>query len=100
MDKKIENWCKKYRLKSGKLVGYRGGYPIVEFELDDAELITIGKKELDRNIRKAELSAGLEIGVGYNFRKTGFAMINDNKLCIAGHELVIDKFFESVLKYL
>lgn len=32
MDEKIEQWKKEFELKDLKLVGYRGGFPMIEFE--------------------------------------------------------------------
>jgi len=31
MDEKIISWCTRYKFREGKLEGYKGGYPVVQF---------------------------------------------------------------------
>lgn len=97
MDELISNWCNKYGFQAGKVSGYRGGYPIVEFTVKNEHgVYNLGQKGLDKFVRKAELSAGSDIGVGFNFRKTAFIIWNNNSLIICGHSSVIDRVLQNV----
>ena len=80
MDEKIEQWKKEFELKDLKLVGYRGGFPMIEFE--KSKLKKDNKREIDKIVRRAEMSAGMELGVGLNFRKTAFVIINENTVVV------------------
>lgn len=95
IDDKIVTWSAKYRLEELKLVGYQGGFPIIQFKKNEYAPVTHKDKEtIDKAIRKAETYGGIELGVGYNFRKTAFLNTNDDNIVICGHEYVIDRIFE------
>ena len=98
---KIDNGDKLWtrRLNSGrkdlKLVGYRGGFPMIEFEKN--KLKKDNKREIDKIVRRAEMSAGMELGVGLNFRKTAFVIINENTVVVCGYETIIQRILENIL---
>lgn len=95
MDDLINSWCDKYGFEAGKIAGYRGGYPIVEFTVKSEHgVYNIRQKELDRFARRAEMGAGMEVGVGPNFRRTSFIQWNGNRLVICGHSTVIDRILK------
>ena len=95
MDEKIEQWKKEFELKDLKLIGYRGGFPMIEFE--KSKLKKDNKREIDKIVRRAELSAGMELGVGLNFRKTAFVIINENTVVVCGYETIIQRILENIL---
>ena len=88
MDEKIEQWKKEFELKDLKLVGYRGGFPMIEFE--KSKLKKDNKREIDKIVRRAEMSAG-------NFRKTAFVIINENTVVVCGYETIIQRILENIL---
>ena len=94
MDEKIEQWKKEFELKDLKLVGYRGGFPMIEFEKN--KLKKDNKREIDKIVRRAEMSAGMELGVGLNFRKTAFVIINENTVVVCGYETIIQRILENI----
>lgn len=99
MEEKIKNLCKKYNFEKGNIVGYRGGYPIVEFTLtENCEGMIPKQKVLDRYVRSAEMTAGMELGVGLNFRRSASANSYQNKLVICGYIRIIEKVLEAIYK--
>lgn len=97
MEEKIKFWEKRYHLKNLKLAGYRGGYPIVQFDKEeDMSVLNMSKRQLDHVLRKAETYGGIELGVAYCLRNTAFIIVNNETIVICGHELVLDRVFESL----
>lgn len=97
MEEKIESWCTQFSFEKANIVGYRGGYPIVEFTLKDNQIEKIPKQRvLDSYVRKAEMRAGAELGVGLNFRRTASANQYDNKLVICGYITIIEKVLHAI----
>lgn len=97
MEERLEYWCKKYNLKNLKVVGYQGGYPMIQFDREeDMALLNMSKKEINKILRNSESYGGMELGVGWNFRKTSFLLINNETIVICGHEIVIDKILEKL----
>lgn len=43
------------------------------------------------------MSAGMELGVGLNFRKTAFVIINENTVVVCGYETIIQRILENIL---
>ena len=97
MDEKLLEWQSEYFLENLKTVGYQGGYPIIEFKRNSYSFETLPKKKIDKILRRAEMVAGMELGVGINFRKTAFLLINTETIVIWGHVLVIDKIVEYIM---
>lgn len=97
MEERLQAWTSMYHLRHLRHIGFQGGYPMIEFqkENDDFWMKLKGSK-LNKIVRRAEMSAGMELGVGVNFRKTAFVMVNNETIVICGHELVIEKIFENI----
>lgn len=92
MENEILKLCDRYGVVNGRLVAYKGGYPIVEFEMStDKQIHNKSQKELDKIVRKAEIKAGRELGVGFNFRKTAFIKLENNKIVIGGHINIVEE---------
>lgn len=94
MDEKIEQWKKEFELKDLKLVGYRGGFLWLNSK---KQVKKDNKREIDKIVRRAEMSAGMELGVGLNFRKTAFVIINENTVVVCGYETIIQRILENIL---
>ncbi|MFQ9515249.1 MAG: hypothetical protein ACLRZ9_05415 [Eubacterium sp.] len=97
MDDKIQYWSQKYKINNLKVVGYGGGYPIIQFDRDEnMPVLKMSQREIEKILRRAEASGGMELGVGWNFRKTTFVRINNETIVICGHENVLDKVLEKL----
>lgn len=100
MDENLKEWKEKYRLEGLQMVGYRGGYPIIQFDLHEGmKGVRYTQRERDKIVRKAEMNGGIEVGVGYNFRRTAFVRIETtcNKIVICGHPVVIEKILNEII---
>ena len=86
MEEILEQWSKTFNLKNLKLVGYHGGYPIIQFD-----------NERKRIIRNCETHGGIELGVGWNFVRTAVLRINDDSIVMAGHEYVLRRMLEKFI---
>lgn len=92
MEEQIQKWHEKYMLDKLIISGYEGGYPIIQFENNNyvkEKLLKV--KDINKIVRKAEMSAGMEMGVGLNFRRTAFINVNTENVIICGHELILEK---------
>ena len=97
MEEKLDYWHKKYNLKNLKVIGYRGGYQMIQFDREEnMAFLNMSKKEMDKILRHSESYGGMELGVGWNFRKTAFVLINNETIVICGHEVVIGKILEKL----
>lgn len=94
MDNKLEQWSKTYNLNDLKLVGYSGGYPMIQF-YNDKE-INIPENKIKKIVRQAEMAGGFQLGVGINFRKTADVIVNNETIVIYGHEFVIERILEKL----
>lgn len=98
MEEKLKEWENEYGLKNLHISGYRGGYPIIEFDREERmHLLRMSEKERKKAIRKAETYGGISFGVAYNFVNTSFIIINEKSIVICGHEFVIDRILEQIL---
>lgn len=92
MDKRIMKLCSTCGLASGRIISYKGGYPVVEFEIpSEMQQYNKSQRELDKIVRKAEMSIGMKLGVGMNFRKTAFAKWESDRIIICGYIEIIEK---------
>lgn len=97
MEEKLQTWAKKYKLDNLRLIGFQGGYPMIEFlKKEESVWEHLKESKLNKIIRQAEMSAGMELGVGINFRKTAFVLINNETIVICGHELIMEKILNKV----
>lgn len=97
MEEKLKFWEKKYNLKNLVITGYRAGYPIIQFEREEnMPVLYMSEREKSRIIRTAETYGGIELGVGYNLRKTAFILINDETIVICGHEFILERILEKI----
>lgn len=97
MEEKLKVWTQRYNLHNLRHIGYQGGFPMIEFLKENESFWTgVSENKLKKMIRRAEMSAGMELGVGVNLRKTAFVVINNETIVICGHELVIDKIFKNI----
>ncbi len=97
MEEKLKIWETEYNLKNLQLSGYRGGYPIIQFDKDEKmRLLTMSKREIDKVVKSAEIYGGIHLGVGYNLRKTAFVIVNNETIVICGHELVIERILKTL----
>ncbi len=97
IEERIEYWTRRYKLEDLKLAGYRGGYPIFSFKRkDEYALNYMSKRELNKIIRSAETFGGIDLGVGWNFRKTAFVTIEGETIVINGHIYVVDRILEKI----
>lgn len=97
MEEKLKVWQKKYQLKNLNIIGYQGGYPMIQFDRDEnMAVIDMSDREIKRVIRGAETYGGIELGVAYNFRNTAFLLVNEQNIVICGHEYVLDRILEKL----
>lgn len=97
MEEKLQQWEKIYQLKELRHIGYQGGYPMIEFKKEDSNFWNeLKDSKLNKIVRRAEMSAGMEQGVGINFRKTAFVIVNNETIVICGYLQIIDKIFENI----
>lgn len=97
MEEKLQAWAERYKLYDLRHIGFQGGYPMIEFFKEkDSVWDNLKESKLNKIIRQAEMSAGMELGVGINFRKTAFVLVNNETIVICGHELVMGKIFEQI----
>lgn len=97
MEEKLKVWTNIYNLHNLRHIGYQGGFPMIEFLKENETFwMKFSESKLKKITRRAEMSAGMELGVGMNLRKTAFVIINNETIVICGHELVIEKIFENI----
>lgn len=98
MEEMIKSWSEQYNLNDLKVVGYQGGYPIIQFKKTiNMRVTNMSKREIDKIIREAETYGGIELGVAYNLRRTAFVMVYDETIVICGHEFVIKRILEKII---
>lgn len=97
MEEKLKIWEKEYNLKNLKIIGYRGGFPMIQFDREEnMSFLHMPDRELKKIIKTAETYGGIELGVAYNLRKTAFVIKNDETIVICGHEFVIERILEKL----
>lgn len=97
MEEKLKNWSEVYHLHGLRHIGYQGGFPMIEFRKENPTFwMRLKENKLNKIVRQAEMSAGMELGVGINLRKTAFVLVNNETIVICGHEVVIGKIFENL----
>lgn len=97
MEEKLKEWEREYNLNNLKIIGYRGGYPMIQFDKEDnMSIIHMSEREINKVVKTAETYGGIELGVGYNLRKTAFVIINDETIVICGHEFVLKKILDKL----
>ncbi len=97
MDELFKQWEKEYDLKDLRLIGYAGGYPMIQFNKEDKmEILQKSEKDIKKVIRQAEMNGGFELGVGINFRKTSNVIINNETIVIYGHEVVLKRILNKL----
>lgn len=98
MEQMIKEWSEEYKISDMKLVGYQGGYPMIQFRKEDnMRIVNMSKREIDKVIKDAEIYGGIELGVMYNFRKTAFVMVYDETIVICGHQFVLKRILEKII---
>lgn len=98
MEEKLEQWRNEYNLKNLQIAGYRGGYPIIQFDKENSlHLLRMSEKDRKKVIRKAEIYGGIQLGVAYNFVNSAFIIVNEETVVICGHEFVIDRILEKIV---
>ena len=56
MEEILEQWSKTFNLKNLKLVGYHGGYPIIQFDKEDnMKLLAMSENERKRKFNYSVL---------------------------------------------
>lgn len=91
----IEN---EFKLQELKLIGYQGGYPMIQFKKENVfRKNRMSERSILRLLRKAETSAGMEVGVGFCFRNTASIIDNNETIVIIGHEAVIKRILEQII---
>lgn len=99
MEEQIKEWQQKYSIDNIKLVGYRGGYPMFAFDKRKiAKVSELSKRQLDKIVRSAEMTGGMELGVGMNFRKTAGIIVENETIVIYGHVAVIGKMLFKLIQ--
>lgn len=97
MEERLKAWENEYNLKKLQLVGYTGGYPMIQFAKEDnMEILQKTEKQIAKVVRQAEMGGGFELGVGLNLRKTANVLINNETIVIYGHEFVIKRILENL----
>lgn len=97
MEDKLKEWEKLYNLKNLEIVGYRGGYPMIQFDRDENMSVShMSEREINKVVRSAELGGGIELGVAYNFRKTAFLLVHRDTIVMCGHEFVLGRILEKL----
>lgn len=98
MEERIKEWRTQYNIENMKIVGYQGGYPIVQFDKEKNMRITrMSQNEINKTIKNAETYGGIELGVAYNLRKTASIFVYDETIVICGHEYVIKRILEKII---
>jgi hypothetical protein len=99
IEDRIELWQRRYKLNNLEVVGYQGGYPMIQFDKEDSmAVLYMSERDKKKIIKGAETFGGIELGVGYNFRNTAFIIINEDKIVICGHIFVIDRILEKIFQ--
>lgn len=99
MENKVNEICKEYGFVSGCIKDYKGGYPVLSFIYVSEDIgITINKREMKKIIRKSEIDAGIELGVGLNFINTAGIQITDDHIIVYGHISVIEKMLKNMFR--
>lgn len=97
MDKMIDNIIKKYKYTEGTVIGYQGGYPIVQLTFNNNTLLKYtDQKQLDKIVRNAEIVKGRELGVGLNFRRTAYAKVEGDTIIVSGYVTIIERILEDL----
>lgn len=98
MEERINEWSRQYGIEEMKIVGYQGGYPIIQFKKDSNMRITkMSQREINKIIKKAETYGGIELGVAYNLLRTARIFVYDETIVICGHEFVIKRILKKII---
>lgn len=85
-------------VEDAQVVGYEGGYPIVEFTIKEAcrDLVK-DKKKFPRIVRSSEMEGGIEVGVSTCFYQTASLEWNPPIMRICGYPEVINRILKKVM---
>lgn len=85
-------------VEDAKLTGYVGGYPVVEFTIQEAchDLVK-DKKKFPRIVRSSEMEGGIEVGVSTCFYQTASLEWNPPIMKICGYPEVINRILKKVM---
>lgn len=98
MEETLKQWAETYNLKNLQVTGYRGGYPIIQFDKEQSmHLLRMSERERKKAIRHAETYGGIELGVAYNLLNSAFIIVNDETIVICGHEFVIKRILDKII---
>ncbi len=85
-------------VKDANVVSYEGGYPVVEFIIDEACWSLVkDKKKHKRIIRSAEMEGGIEVGVSMCFIGTARIDWAPPKLTVCGYPEVINRILKKLM---
>lgn len=80
------------------VVGYEGGYPIVEFRIKEAAWDLVkSEKKFPRIVRSSEMEGGIEVGVSTCFYQTASLEWNPPVMKICGYPEVINRILNKVM---
>lgn len=85
-------------IEDAKVVEYRGGYPVVDFTINQAAWDLVkDKKKFKRIVRSAEMEGGIEVGVCTCFYDTASLEWNPPIMKICGYPEVIQRIIKKVM---
>ncbi|MGN0394826.1 MAG: hypothetical protein ACI4EF_05640 [Coprococcus sp.] len=95
----IEYWREELSyIEDAKLVGYAGGYPVVDFTIKkDCWDLVKDKKKFPRIVRSSEMEGGIEVGVSTCFYQTASLEWNPPVMKICGYPEVINRILKKVM---
>jgi hypothetical protein len=95
----IAYWKENYSfIENAELVDYKGGYPVVNFQISEAAWDLVkDKKKFKRIVRNAEMEGGIEVGVATCFYDTASLTWNPPVMQICGYPEVIQRILKKVM---
>jgi hypothetical protein len=85
-------------IEEAAITGYKGGYPVVEFTLNEKVWgLVKDKNKFKSIIRTSEMEGGIEVGVSICFRGTASIDWNPPKLTLCGYPEVISRMIKKLI---
>jgi hypothetical protein len=91
-------WKEDYSfIDDAELTGYKGGYPVVKFTINEAAWDLVkDEKKFKRIVRSAEMEGGIEVGVSTCFYNTASLTWEPPVMTICGYPEVIQRIIKKV----
>lgn len=99
IEEAIEYWKDELSyVDDARIVEYRGGYPVVEFIINEAAWSLVkNEKKFPRIVRSSEMEGGIEVGVSTCFYQTASLSWEPPVMTICGYPEVINRILKKVM---